>query len=78
IVTFLLIYVVPKIIAVFSQTSQKLPLETSVLIAVSNFVQHDGFYLIICIILFSIFWMRALKRKSFRRKVDVMLLKLPA
>ncbi|OGT48433.1 MAG: type II secretion system protein GspF [Gammaproteobacteria bacterium RIFCSPHIGHO2_12_FULL_38_11] len=77
IVTFLLIYVVPKIIAVFSQTNQTLPLATTILISISQFVQHDGFYLIIAIILFIFFWIRSLRRKSFRRKVDAILLQLP-
>lgn len=77
IVTFLLIYVVPKIIAVFSQTNQVLPLATQILIGISEFLQNYGVYLIIAIILFVFFWMRALKRPAFRRKVDIMILKLP-
>jgi general secretion pathway protein F len=77
IVIFLLIYVVPKIIAVFSQTNQTLPLATTVLIDISQFVQHYGIYLIIGIIAFIFLWMRALKKVAFRRKIDVLLLKTP-
>lgn len=77
IVVFLLIYVVPKIISVFSQTDQVLPLATQILIGVSSFIQHYGIYLIILLLIFLYGWKRALKRKSFQRKVHVVLLKLP-
>lgn len=77
IVTFLLIYVVPKIIAVFSQTNQTLPLATTILIGVSAFVQDYGFYLLIGIVLFIFLWMRALKKIAFRRKVHALMLKMP-
>jgi len=77
IVVFLLIYVVPKIIAVFSQTNQILPLATTVLIGISNFVAHFGLYVVLGIIVFIFLWVRALKREKFRRKVHTLLLKVP-
>ncbi|OGT33370.1 MAG: type II secretion system protein GspF [Gammaproteobacteria bacterium RIFCSPHIGHO2_02_FULL_39_13] len=77
IVVFLLIYVVPKIIAVFNQTNQVLPLSTEILIAISNFVAHFGLYVLGFIIIFIFLWTRALKRKNFRRKVHVLMLKIP-
>src|SRR3990167_9151694 len=77
IVVFLLIYVVPKIIAVFNQTNQTLPLATTLLVDVSSFVQHDGWYLVIAILLFIFLWTRLLKRKKFRRSMQVLILKIP-
>lgn len=77
IVIFLLIYVVPKIINVFSQTNQTLPLATQILIGISQFVQNYGLYLLGAIIIFIFLWTRALKTKAFRRKVQVMMLKIP-
>lgn len=77
IVVFLLIYVVPKIIDVFSQTNQVLPFATKLLIGISGFIQSYGLYLVLGILLFIIVWVRALKRKSFRRAVQVLLLKIP-
>ncbi len=77
IVTFLLIYVVPKIINVFSQTNQTLPLATQILIGISNFVQHFGLYLVAGIIVFIFLFIRALKKIVFRRKVDAFTLKIP-
>lgn len=77
IVVFLLIYVVPKIIAVFNQTNQTLPLATTLLVDVSSFVQHDGWYLVIAILLLIFLWTRLLKRKKFRRSMQVLILKIP-
>lgn len=77
IVTFLLIYVVPKIINVFSQTNQTLPMATKVLIGASNFVQHYGLYLVAGIALFIFLMTRALKKIAFRRKMHVFILKIP-
>lgn len=77
IVVFLLIYVVPKIINVFSQTHQTLPFATQLLISISTFIQNEGLYLIGGIIVFIYGWTRALKRKTFRRKVHVLMLKIP-
>lgn len=77
IVVFLLIYVVPKIINVFSQTNQVLPMSTQFLIDISEFVQHFGLYLIGALIVFIFLWKRALKRENFRRKVHVVMLKIP-
>lgn len=77
IVVFLLIYVVPKIVNVFSQTNQTLPLATKVLIEVSGFIHHDGLYLVAALIVFIVFWRQALKRKTFRKTVNLWMLKTP-
>ncbi|OGT43503.1 MAG: type II secretion system protein GspF [Gammaproteobacteria bacterium RIFCSPHIGHO2_12_FULL_40_19] len=77
IVVFLLIYVVPKIISVFSETNQVLPLATQILVGLSGFVQAFGLYVFAAIILFIFLFRRALKRITFRRKVHAVLLKLP-
>ncbi len=77
IVVFLLIYVVPKIVNVFSQTNQTLPAATAVLIHISSFIHHDGLYLVLAIIALIVVWRQALKRKGFRKAVDFWLLKIP-
>lgn len=77
IVTFLLIYVVPKIVDVFTQTHQTLPLSTQILIGISQFVQHDGLYLLMGLLIFVIAWRYALKRAKFRKKAQTVLLKIP-
>lgn len=77
IVIFLLIYVVPKIISVFSETNQTLPLSTQLLVAISGFVQNYGLYLVVLMVAVVFLWQRALKRNTFRYKVHVMMLKIP-
>ena len=42
VVALLLVYVVPKVTTVFTNTGQTLPLITRALIAVSNFVRTTG------------------------------------
>lgn len=77
IVVFLLIDIVPKIINVFTQTNQTLPLATVTLVAVSKFLQHYGIYLLAVIILFIVAFKRALRNRGFRRKIHIILLKVP-
>lgn len=77
VVIFLLIYVVPKIVNVFTQTKQTLPYATTILIRLSTFLQHDGLYLFVGIMAFIYIFMRMLKKRKFREKVDYLLLRLP-
>ena len=46
IVIFLLTYVVPKIVEVFANTKQKLPLLTEVMLAISGFVRSYGVFVL--------------------------------
>ena len=77
IVGFLLSYVVPKMVAVFQQSGQLLPTATQILLAISAFVQHAGWYLVAAVVIGIIVWNRLLKRPIFSGWVDVWLLKLP-
>lgn len=77
IVTFLLIYVVPKIIGVFNNSHQALPVITQILISMSHFLAVYGIYLIIAVAgLFFVFF-RMLKKTWFKYKWHTLLLKLP-
>jgi general secretion pathway protein F len=78
IVTFLLAYVVPKMIAVYSHLNQALPLMTEILIAISVFVKTYGLYVILVLVLAIFFWRRALKRSLLlREKAHQWLLRIP-
>lgn len=77
VIIFMLIYVVPKIIQVFNQTDQVLPFITTVLLAVSGFIQHDGIYLLGGLVLAAFFGARLLKRENIRRRLDGWLLRTP-
>ena len=77
IVTFLLIYVVPKIVDVFNQTGQHLPGITLFLIHLSAGIKHYGGLIVIVIILSVILFKQGLKRAAFQKKVHQFLLRLP-
>lgn len=78
IVGFLLEYVVPKMINVYANLKQALPMMTQVLIAISNFVQNYGLYLLLSLVVGAFLWVRALKRNALlREKVHHVLLRLP-
>lgn len=77
IVVFLLIYVVPKIVNVFSQTNQTLPFATIILIALSDFLKEYGIYLAIVLIVMIYGFFRLLKYKPFRERFDQFIMKIP-
>lgn len=78
IVGFLLEYVVPKMIGVYSHINQTLPLLTTILISISDVVKNDGWYVLGMICLMTYFVRRLLKNNTeFRQKVHAFLLKLP-
>jgi len=49
IVSFLLAYVVPQVVAVFESGHQELPIATRILIGMSDLIRHDWFYALIVI-----------------------------
>jgi general secretion pathway protein F len=78
IVGFLLEYVVPKMIKVYSSLKQDLPGLTKVLIAISNFIQSWGLYLILALVIGGFVWWRIYKKTpTLQFKVHLWLLKLP-
>lgn len=78
IVGFLLEYVVPKMVAVYSNTGQELPGITQFLIAISSGIQHFGLYIILITITGLFFLRRTLKNNlAFREKFHHFLLRLP-
>lgn len=78
IVGFLLEYVVPKMVAVYSNLKQSLPGMTKILIGVSEFVKSEGVYVLIALALFAFIWRRALKRSdALREKYHSFLMRLP-
>ncbi len=78
IVGFLLEYVVPKMIAVYSHLNQALPALTQILIAVSDFVKTYGLLVIVVMIVGIFLWFRALKRSVLlREKTHAFILRIP-
>lgn len=77
IIGFLLAFVVPKIIEVFSSSGQTLPIMTLILIKISNFVGAYGLYILTLVILLIFALKRSLKNPKFRLYWDKMVLKMP-
>lgn len=77
IVTFLLLYVVPNIIQVFTETGQTLPTATAILLNLSHGLQHYGIYLLFIFILAGMGFWRLRKQRAFLRRWQQWQLKLP-
>lgn len=78
IVGFLLEFVVPKMVSVYSNTHQDLPGMTQFLIAVSEGAKDYGLYIFIAIALAVFIFFRAMKKSfSFRKKIHALYLRIP-
>ena len=77
IISFLLTFVVPKIIEVFTSSGQTLPAMTEVLIGMSHFVQAYGLYTLIGLIIALIAFKRSLNNINIKTAWHRFLLKLP-
>lgn len=77
IVSILLTYVVPKVVAVFDNSHAKLPLATRVLVNFSDFLRHDGIWLLLALAVGGTLFWRWQRAPAARRKVDALVLRLP-
>ena len=77
IVAGLLGFIVPKIVDVFDNVGQELPVMTQMLIAVSDFVRVYGIYIAIGLILAFILFKQLIKNPTWRYRYHNFLLKLP-
>lgn len=78
IIIFLLEYVVPKMISVYSHLNQALPVLTQILIATSNGIKSGGIFILIALIAAIMSFRSALKKNLlFREKFHRFLLNIP-
>ncbi|HEX4377981.1 MAG TPA: type II secretion system inner membrane protein GspF [Steroidobacteraceae bacterium] len=77
IVSILLTYVVPKVIEVFEANKAKLPLATRILVGVSDFLRHEGIWIVLAVVVGLVIFSRALKSPKNRRRWHLALLTLP-
>jgi len=77
IVTFLLAYVVPKVVQVFDSMDQELPLLTRIMIKLSEFIQNWGFLVFIVLVAVFFIWRKLLQNENIKTKVHAFLLRLP-
>ncbi|ASQ45784.1 GspF family T2SS innner membrane protein variant LspF [Legionella clemsonensis] len=77
IISFLLAFVVPKIIEVFTSSGQSLPGMTQVLITISDFLKSYGLIVLLLLTLFLIAFKKSLSNVNIRTAWHRLLLKLP-
>jgi general secretion pathway protein F len=77
IVTFLLTYVVPQVASVFVSSKHALPALTAAMMAISGFVRHWGWALVLAVVA-AVSALIALRRgPAFRERSDAAMLNLP-
>jgi general secretion pathway protein F len=77
IVTGLMVYVVPKVVAVFESAKGKLPLITQILIATSDFIRNYGIYMAIIAVVAGYLFRRWLRNPSNLRRWHRAQLRMP-
>lgn len=77
IVSALLVYVVPQVVAVFEASKAKLPLITTLLITVSGFMRSFGIYILIGAFVATVLFRRWLRNPEARTRFDRWQLRLP-
>lgn len=77
IISFMLAYVVPKVVYVFENYDQELPLLTQVMIATSDFLRAHWLLLIIGVVALILGARRVLRRDGPKRRFHRLMLRLP-
>ncbi len=73
----LLTYVVPQVVQVFAHQKQQLPLLTTILISISDFLKNNALYLLIFFISLILIISWLMKDERIKKKWHQVLLKLP-
>jgi general secretion pathway protein F len=77
IVLFLVTYVVPQVANVFAGTKRALPFLTTAMLAISAFVRHYGWIMLLIVVGVGLFLRTMLRNPAFREKFDASWLTLP-
>ena len=77
IISFMLAYVVPKVVSIFENYGQELPILTRIMIASSDFIRNHWFAIIVGIIALVVGIRHLLKQEGPRRRFHRMLLRIP-
>jgi len=75
---FLVMYIFPRILPIFQSLKAKLPFSTRIIIAISSILKHDGFYILLCIIIsFAAYFIAYKNTAKMRFIVHGLTLRLP-
>lgn len=76
-ITLLLTFVVPRIVSMFDEIGQTLPLPTRILVSVSHFVSHNWAWMLLVVIVLIISIRMKRANPNFKLKLDDFKLRLP-
>ncbi len=77
VVVALMVFVVPQLVGVFTQSHKELPLLTQLLIGLSDFFRDYGLWLFVALVALAVVVRRLLRKESRRRRWHRFLLRLP-
>lgn len=77
IVTFLLVAILPKFVAIFEEAGAQLPLPTVILLTASRILQHYGFLIPAALVLVGFVLQRYARTPAGRYRIHGMIFKLP-
>ena len=77
VVAMMMIWVVPKITAIFATTDRELPLITRIIIGLSEFTQHYGLYILGFLLVLTVTFLWLMKDLERKRRWHALLLNLP-
>ena len=76
-VSVMMVWVVPKITAVFASSNRELPWITEVVVGISNFTQSYGLYVLVFVALAILTFQRAMKNAKLRMQWHELILRVP-
>ncbi|MDD5606323.1 MAG: type II secretion system F family protein [Candidatus Pacebacteria bacterium] len=77
VVSLIVVYIIPQLSEILAETEQELPWITQLVMSFSNFMRHQGLFLILGIIVLIIAISRIIKTPSGKRFFDEKVLKIP-
>ncbi|OGE30619.1 hypothetical protein A2631_03620 [Candidatus Daviesbacteria bacterium RIFCSPHIGHO2_01_FULL_44_29] len=77
VMTIMVLFVIPKLTALYTQSNIELPLPTKILIAISSFATNFWWVVLTVIVVGVIFFQRWIKTQSGHFQFDAFLLKIP-
>lgn len=77
VMVLMLVKVIPQLSQVLTDSGQELPVYTKVVIGISDFFVHYGFFILLILIALGVYVWRAMKTKKGRLNIDQIKLQLP-
>lgn len=76
-VSVMMVWVVPKITAVFASSNRELPWITEVVVGISNFTQSYGLYVLVFVVIASLVFRQAMKNMKLKMQWHELILSMP-